>query len=420
MKPRRRKDSGFALLLIFALAAAAAIYLYLEIPRAVFEAARIKEDILVERGEEYKKAIRRYFVKNKQKLPQTLDELEQQGGVRFLRRRYKDPMTGKDEWRLIHMGPMGLTDSKVEKPVNPADQKEKRESSISEGYQVGGGNVPDGAAPKGIQDVAMRQRNESLPGTFPGTEQPQPGDPAAVGPPPAPGQQPTLQPGQMPGFPALPGSVANSQQGGTPPQAVLTPQQQLPQQQPATFPGQQGYLGQQLNPQTPPGGLGQQPQSGTVPQGQNPALDMIRNLLTTPRQGPVPGTAAMPQQPAAVTGLAGVASKYEGEGIKRINERSRIDEWEFVYDYRKDARGGGQMGTQGTGLAGGAGGAGGRGNSGPQGQIPGQVPGQAGQGRPPGLQPGQGAPGAPGGFTPIQYGPDGRPLPPPSGQKRRQ
>jgi hypothetical protein len=409
----RRKDSGFALLLIFALAAAAAIYLYLEIPRAVFEAARIKEDILVERGEEYKKAIRRYFVKNKQKLPQTLDELEQQGGVRFLRRRYKDPMTGKDEWRLIHMGPMGLTDSKVEKPVNPADQKEKRESSISEGYQVGGGNAPNGDAPKGIQDIAMRQRNESLPGTFPGTEQPQPSDPAAVGAPPAPGQQPTLQPGQAPGFSALPGSVANSQQGGTVPQGTLT-QQQPPQQQPAAFPGQQGYLGQQLNPQAPPGGLGQQPQSGAVPQGQNPALDMIRGLLTTPRQGPVPGTAVMPQQPAAVTGIAGVASKYEGEGIKRINERSRIDEWEFVYDYRKDARGGGQSGAQGVGMAGGAAGGAGRGAAG--GQAQGLGPGGQGQGRPPGFQPGATPPGA---FMPIQYGPDGRPLPPPQNNQRR-
>jgi hypothetical protein len=45
-------------------------------------------------------------------------------------------------------------------------------------------------------------------------------------------------------------------------------------------------------------------------------------------------------------GIAGIASKYKSEGIKLIEERSKIDEWEFIYDPRKDKRvtGGGAMG----------------------------------------------------------------------------
>ncbi len=35
-------------------------------------------------------------------------------------------------------------------------------------------------------------------------------------------------------------------------------------------------------------------------------------------------------------GLAGVASKREQEGIKIYNDRTKYNEWEFVYDISKD------------------------------------------------------------------------------------
>jgi len=49
--PRRRRDSGFALLLVFAMAAIVGIMLYLELPRASFEAERAREEVLIRRGE---------------------------------------------------------------------------------------------------------------------------------------------------------------------------------------------------------------------------------------------------------------------------------------------------------------------------------------------------------------------------------
>jgi hypothetical protein len=79
---------------------------------------------------------------------------------------------------------------------------------------------------------------------------------------------------------------------------------------------------------TPPGF----PQPGTVA-GQNPAADMIRNILTTPRPG------GMPQgNPGVQTiggGIAGVASTAEGEGVKVYNDRTLYQEWEFIYDPQK-------------------------------------------------------------------------------------
>jgi hypothetical protein len=42
-KSARRKDSGFALLFVFAMAAIVAIMLYTQVPRVVFEQQRVKE-----------------------------------------------------------------------------------------------------------------------------------------------------------------------------------------------------------------------------------------------------------------------------------------------------------------------------------------------------------------------------------------
>ena len=115
---RREQQRGFALLLVLAMAGAIAMLLYMEMPRAIFEAQRSKEALLVERGEQYQRAIGLYFKKNN-KWPQEIKDLEETNGIRFLRHRFIDPMTGKDEWRIIHTNGMMLTDSLVQKPQNP-------------------------------------------------------------------------------------------------------------------------------------------------------------------------------------------------------------------------------------------------------------------------------------------------------------
>lgn len=116
--PRRRKErrrqGGFALLVVFLMAAAVAYSLYRQLPRAAFESVRDKEQLLIDRGGQYKRAIEVYFAVNK-RYPATLDDLEK-GDKRYLRRRYKDPLNGKDEWRLIHTNGTMLTDSLVQKP----------------------------------------------------------------------------------------------------------------------------------------------------------------------------------------------------------------------------------------------------------------------------------------------------------------
>jgi hypothetical protein len=60
---RHSRESGFALLFVFLLAALIAIGLYVEIPRVVFEGQRIQEQTLIDRGHQYQRAIQLYFRK---------------------------------------------------------------------------------------------------------------------------------------------------------------------------------------------------------------------------------------------------------------------------------------------------------------------------------------------------------------------
>jgi type II secretory pathway pseudopilin PulG len=68
--------------------------------------AREKEAELLHTGNEYRKAIERYYLSGPaRQYPKNLSDLiqdpRQPGIVRHLRRLYPDPITGKDEWGLV-------------------------------------------------------------------------------------------------------------------------------------------------------------------------------------------------------------------------------------------------------------------------------------------------------------------------------
>ncbi len=117
---RRKGEQGFALLLVFVLAAGIALMLYKQVPRVAFESERDKEQLLIDRGGQYQRAIQVYYATFK-RYPARIEDLENTNDKRFLRRRYVDPFTGKDEWRIIHTNGLFLTDSKVQKPPAAAN-----------------------------------------------------------------------------------------------------------------------------------------------------------------------------------------------------------------------------------------------------------------------------------------------------------
>ncbi len=85
------------LLFLFTLAMAIAA------PRIAKSIQRDKDEEAVQRGKQYKRAIR-LFYKKFNTYPTSIAQLENTNNVRFLRKRYTDPITGKDDWRLIHVG----------------------------------------------------------------------------------------------------------------------------------------------------------------------------------------------------------------------------------------------------------------------------------------------------------------------------
>lgn len=72
-------------------------------PKVAKEIQRDKEQEALQRGLQYRRAIQLYY-KKFGAYPTDIKQLEKTNEIRFLRKRYTDPITGKDDWRLIHMG----------------------------------------------------------------------------------------------------------------------------------------------------------------------------------------------------------------------------------------------------------------------------------------------------------------------------
>jgi len=116
---KRRRDAGFSLAALIFFATAASILAAAAVPAYQMQAKREREKELIFRGEEYTRAIQKYQRKFGV-YPGSIDQLVQTNGLRFLRRAYKDPITGKD-FRLIRINPDGsLSGSKLfAQNVNP-------------------------------------------------------------------------------------------------------------------------------------------------------------------------------------------------------------------------------------------------------------------------------------------------------------
>jgi type II secretory pathway pseudopilin PulG len=98
---RHHPEQGYVLLALLLMMALIAIAATIIAPDIVFDIKRDREEELVHRGVQYTRAVRRY-VKATGHYPNSLNDLTSSAGQRWIRRLYKDPITGKD-FRLLHM-----------------------------------------------------------------------------------------------------------------------------------------------------------------------------------------------------------------------------------------------------------------------------------------------------------------------------
>jgi type II secretory pathway pseudopilin PulG len=189
----------FVTLLVLASAAVA--------PRMKMQIERDREEEMIHRGVQYSRAIKRFY-KKFGRYPNSLQELENTNNLRFLRRRYKDPVTGK-EFKLLHMGEVKLFAQGVAGlPIAGAANAPGAPGGLNAQVTLGGVNQ---MTPFGQNAAGMATAAASQPG---GTS----GIPA--------GDQAGMTAGAVPG--AQPGPAHNS---GEQPQVEAQSDASPPQQQ---------------------------------------------------------------------------------------------------------------------------------------------------------------------------------------------
>jgi hypothetical protein len=317
---RRSGERGSALLIVFVFAAIIAIYLYREFPVSVFEAKRQKEQLLVDRGHEYVRAIQLFYRRNRGQFPASISQLENTNNIRYLRKKYKDPFTGKDDWRLLHAGPGGIL---VDSKANPSG--------------LGGLPGQPGAAPAPFGNSSSTGAPQNVLSSDSSTSSS--GDGVVV--------QPVVQRG-----PAVSAGGEGSPAAGAPPttaQLDQNPDQPIVPTAAAVAAATNGAAAGAAaasgaaNAAGGPGGT-LSAQAPGAPNSQAPGImQQMQPILGSPTNaGGVGGPQAGINSGGSLgrlTGggsLAGVASIAKGRSILRVEEQSDYSLWEFHYDPSKD------------------------------------------------------------------------------------
>jgi type II secretory pathway pseudopilin PulG len=104
---RRQGERGYIMMMLLLIIALMTIFAAAILPEITFEIKRDREEEMIHRGVQYSRASRAYY-KKFGRYPAKIEDLENTNQLRFLRKRYKDPLTNKD-FRLLHFGEAKLS-----------------------------------------------------------------------------------------------------------------------------------------------------------------------------------------------------------------------------------------------------------------------------------------------------------------------
>jgi type II secretory pathway pseudopilin PulG len=104
--PSRRvkpSEEGYILVAVMFMIALLIISMAVALPKVAADIQRDRELETYHRGMQYRRAIQLYF-KKFQRYPPNMEALIKTNEIRFLRKKYIDPTTGKDDWKPILFG----------------------------------------------------------------------------------------------------------------------------------------------------------------------------------------------------------------------------------------------------------------------------------------------------------------------------
>lgn len=97
------EEQGYILVSVVFVMVILMLSLSIALPKLRKEIQRDQEIETVHRGQQYARAIQLYY-RRFRAYPTSVDSLVDTNGIRFLRRRYADPLTGKDDWKPVLLG----------------------------------------------------------------------------------------------------------------------------------------------------------------------------------------------------------------------------------------------------------------------------------------------------------------------------
>src|SRR5271165_1610443 len=304
--PRRQREGGYMLLAVLLIMALMIIAATIEAPRMVQQMKRDREEEMIHRGTEYARAIKKFY-KKYGRYPANLEQLDSTNQIRFLRQRYKDPLTKDGKWKLLNYGD-------IQTLLNPNAPGTPAAALGAQGQGVFG--QPSVVTSVGTTGFSTSQSSTPSPGniTFTSTTGFDQGAPPA----PQQQQQQTGVAGNAPGGFAGNSAQGNAQQGSSPFANTFS--------------------------------LGSSSSSGTGQQGS--------------AAGNQPGSTGFGANPAGGTqtfgggAIVGVASVSKDPTIRIYNKKKTYNEWQFIYNplmdqvnvllrgpYQPTTIGGAQIGT---------------------------------------------------------------------------
>src|SRR4051812_21144667 len=106
-RSNREAQSGYVMIMVLLMLALMVMGLTVAAPKIAQQVRREREEEMMHRGTEYGRAVKKYY-KKFNRYPTSVDQLENTNGIRFLRKKYTDPMNPEGVWRIVRFGEIQL------------------------------------------------------------------------------------------------------------------------------------------------------------------------------------------------------------------------------------------------------------------------------------------------------------------------